>query len=288
MPTRAIERARPLLGTTVSIRVDCATEEDAHRAIDAAFAAVSRVHALMSFHEAGSDLSRLHSAPPGERVIVDAQTAYVLGEALALAEMTDGAFDVTVAAELVAWGLLPAPSGQAMPSVGACWKDIALDEGCGVRLRRPLWIDLGGIAKGYAVDRAIDALQSHDVQHACVNAGGDLRTLGDGPHFVAIASDEVEPSHRAVLEIGEASVATSSGRAFQATGTGPHVNGKRRTGMGLTASVTVVAAHCMHADALTKVVMAMGERSVDILGQFNAVAHVQDATGHWTQVGTSV
>ncbi|WP_266170065.1 FAD:protein FMN transferase [Dyella subtropica] len=286
-PTQTIERARPLLGTTVSVRVEGADETRAHRAIDAAFAAVERVHSLMSFHDAGSDLSRLHAAQSGERVIVDAQTAEVLHEALRLSELSDGTFDVTVAEQLVAWGLLPTPRSSQLPATGASWRDIDIDADNGVRLQRPLWIDLGGIAKGYAVDRAIDALRAHGIEHACVNAGGDLRTLGEGPHLIAIATDESAPSHHPILELGEASVATSSGRAFSGAGVGPHIDGQHRAGIGLSQSVTVVAEHCMHADALTKIVMAMGMRSADVLQHFDAVAYLQDASGHWTSIGAS-
>jgi FAD:protein FMN transferase len=282
-----IERARPLLGTTVSVRVECPDATAAHHAIDAAFAAIGHVHARMSFHEADSDLSRIHAAGPGQRVVVDAQTAEVLRAALLLSAHTQGAFDVTVAAKLVAWGLLPAPHCDAAPVLGANWTDIDIDDEHGVRLRRPLWIDLGGIAKGYAVDLAIDALRAHGITHACVNAGGDLRTLGKGPHFIAIATDERHPSAYPVLELGEASVASSSGRAFSTVGRGPHVHGRRRSSMGLTQSITVVAEKCMYADALTKVVMAMGMRSADLLGQFDAVAYLQDSTGDWTLIGAS-
>jgi thiamine biosynthesis lipoprotein len=280
-----IERARPLLGTTVSIRVEDADEAGAHRAIDAAFAAMTHVHARMSFHEADSDLSRIHAAAPGQRVTVDAQTGEVLREALMLSEHTDGAFDVTVAAQLVAWGMLPAPNDDAALVEGANWKDIDIDDEDGVRLRRALWIDLGGIAKGHAVDRAIDALCAQGIRHACINAGGDLRTLGEGPHYVAIATAQRHPSRCPVLELGEASVASSSGRASSAAGKGPHVHGRRRTSMGLTQSVTVVARHCMRADALTKVVMALGMQSTDLLRHLDAVAYLQDATGDWTQIG---
>ncbi len=286
-PIKKIERARPLLGTTASIRVECVDEALAHRAIDAAFAAMARVHTLMSFHEVGSDLSRVHAAAPGERVVVDAQTAEVLREALQLSERSDGAFDITIADQLVSRGLLPAPKSQTMPNTAASWRDIAVDDSHGVHLRRPLWIDLGGIAKGFAVDRAIEALRANGISHACVNAGGDLRTLGQGPHLIAIATDEWQPSHYPVLELGEASVASSSGRAFAATGAGPHLDGRHRTSIGLAQSVTVVAEHCIHADALTKVVMAMGTHSADLLRHFNAVAYLQDATGHWLAIGNT-
>ncbi|MFC5742631.1 FAD:protein FMN transferase [Dyella tabacisoli] len=289
MPINTIERARPLLGTTVTIRVQAADAALAHDAISAAFADIARVHTLMSFHEPDSDLTRLHSAPVGARVIVDAQTAHVLRAALALSALSDGVFDVTVAAQLVAWDLLPPPPGAIWPTPGAGWRDIHIDDDNGVRLGQPLWVDLGGIAKGYAVDCAIDRLRAHGIEHACVNAGGDLRTLGEGPHIIAIDTGETAPSHRPLLELGEAAVATSSGRAHVTDDhrASPHVHGLTRSSIGRHDCVTVVAPQCMHADALTKLVMARGAASVDLLEHFGAAAYCQDAHGNWSALGQS-
>lgn len=280
-----IERARPLLGTTVTIRLEGGDEAGAHAAIDAAFNAVARVHALMSFHESDSDISRLHAAGPGQSVLVDEQTAKVLREARRLSALSDGVFDVTIGSRMVNCGLLPMPAAAIQPAPDACWEDIELDDAGNVLLRRAAWIDLGGIAKGYAVDCAIETLRAHGMSRGSVNAGGDLRTLGDGPHRIAIATDETNPSHVPVLEIGEAAVATSSGRAYAAQGSGPHVNGRRQSDTGLDNVATVVAPHCIHADALTKVVLALGEASAPILRQYEAIAYLQHADGHWTSFG---
>jgi thiamine biosynthesis lipoprotein len=287
-PSNEVERARPLLGTTVSIRVTGMTEAIAHAAITEAFAAVERIHALMSFHEAGSDLSRLHAAAPGARVQLDAQTAHVLTEARRLSQLTHGVFDVTIGSRLVAKGLLPAPAAHHPPHPDANWEDIEIDEHGGARLRRAAWIDLGGIAKGYAVDCAIDVLRSHGVVHGCVNAGGDLRTLGDGPHRVAIATDEVDFTHIPVLEVGETAIATSSGRSCATADVAPHIHGRTRAEVSHRQVATVVAPHCIHADALTKVVLALGSESAPVLQQFDAVAYLQNQAGQWTGIGTSV
>lgn len=277
-----------MLGTTVNIRVTGMTEAIAHTAITEAFAAVERVHALMSFHEADSDLSRLHAAAPGERVQLDAQTAHVLMEARRLSQLSHGVFDVTIGSRMVAKGLLPAPGVHHPPCSDANWEDIEIDEQGGARLRRAAWIDLGGIAKGYAVDRAIDVLRSHGVTHGCVNAGGDLRTLGAGPHRIAIATDEADVTHIPVLEVGEVAVATSSGRAHATPDVAPHIHGRTRDEVNHCQVATVVAPHCIHADALTKVVLALGSESAPMLQQFDAVAYLQNQTGQWTGIGTAL
>ncbi len=281
--SRTLERARPLLGTTVSIRVAADGDEiAAHRAIDAAFASVAQVHARMSFHEAGSDLSRLHRAPVGEWVTIDPHTAAVLRAALAFSARSDGAFDVTVGSALAARGLLPTPAG-ATPDPGADWRDVELDDASPrVRRRRALWIDLGGIAKGYAVDCAIGSLRAHGIAQACVNAGGDLRLLGAGLHRVAIDTGEYAPAHCPVLEVEAAAVATSSGRGIE--GDGPHLHGRTRHATGMQASVSVVATQCMAADALTKIVLADGAASAALLRELDATAYLH-ADDHWSVLG---
>lgn len=286
-PSSTLERARPLLGTTVAIRVETADAAAGHRAIDAAFAAVARVHRLMSFHEAQSDLSRIHRTPPGTRVEIDPQTAEVLRSALAFSAWSDGAFDITIAGQLVAQGLLPAPPSSAALSTDACWRDITLDDECGVALQRPLWIDLGGIAKGYAVDCAIACLRARGIRNACVNAGGDLRMLGEGSHRVAIDTGEHTLATQPVLEIGEAAVATSTSRAYANEGRSAHVHGRTRASIGMQACVSVVAKTCMQADALTKIVLACDADSVPLLQRLNATAYIHNARDQWSVLGAA-
>ena len=188
--TASLQRARPLLGTLVEMRVEAPDGACARAAVEAAFAEISAVHARMSFHEAGSDLSRLHAARVGTQVEIDARTSEVLRCALDLAARSQGRFDPTIAGRLVAQEFLPPPRSPFLPDVRASWRDVELTDG-GVRLHRPLWLDLGGIAKGYAVDRAVGVLLAHGATQALVNAGGDLRVAGAREEIVHL------PGHRA-------------------------------------------------------------------------------------------
>lgn len=150
-----IRRARPLLGTMVEIG---AAGGNTASAIDAAFDEIAAVHRLMSFHEGLSDVSRLNRAPLGTPLQVDPQTYEVLSWAERMSMLSDGVFDITVGARLVAAGSLPAPAAQ-WPSDEATFRDVWLLPDYRVALRRRVWIDLGGIAKGYAVDRALESLK---------------------------------------------------------------------------------------------------------------------------------
>lgn len=256
-----VRRARPLLGTRVDIGVAGLDMPAAHAAIDAAFAAIAEVHRLMSFHEPDSDLARLHREASRRIVTVHRHTASVLRMALTLSRESDGRFDVSVGRRLVEAGLLPAPIGVAPPDPAADWRDIALLEDGRVRFRRPLWIDLGGIAKGYAVDRAIEVLRAAGATQACVNAGGDLRVIGPQPETVAIRLDAGDAGGTAPhVELQNAALASSCGhtlrRTCAGTPTGPHLSGAHGACIDTDLTAVVVAPEAMVADALTKIVLA--------------------------------
>ncbi len=284
----AIERAQPWLGTLVHIRVQGMAERGAHRAIDSAFQEIATVHRLMSFHESESDLSRLNRARAGEPIQVHPYTCDVLRHAAKVAAASNGCFDVTVGAELVEWQLLPRLDAPQLRA-GGSWEDIALLLGNRVVLRRPLCIDLGGIAKGYAVDRATDCLVALGATQTVVNAGGDIRVHGPQPELVQL-SPAAPQADIPVLELRNGSVASSSGhiqrRLHRGRLYGPHVDGVHRAPSASDRFVSVTAARCITADALTKVVMAQGHQSQPVLRRFHASAYFHEPGQPWQQLET--
>jgi len=278
-------RAQPHLGTFVEISVGGFEPAEANAAIDRGFAAVAEIHRLMSFHEAGSDVSRLNREAAKHAVDVHPHTFAVLRHAQEFSAASDGAFDITVAPNLVAWGYLPHPDAPE-PDSKASWRDIELDNGR-VKFRRPLWIDLGGIAKGYAVDAAIAAMALSPAIQCCVNAGGDLRITGPEAEPVRLRlAMPVDPIPVVTLQDG--SLASSSGRENMREVAGqpviPHVNGRSRAAAPHDVFVSVAAPLCVAADALTKVVLACGDASESILGNWGATAYIYDYRG-WTTLG---
>ncbi len=282
-------RATPLLGTLVSIEVSGVETPLARAAMDRGFDAVARVHGLMSFHEPGSDVDRLNRAAATTEVIVDPATFDVLALARDLAAATAGAFDVTTAGRLVDWGFLPAPAGATTPDPLADWRDVELLEGSRVRFRRPLWLDLGGIAKGWAVDAALAAMALPAEASAVVNAGGDLRTAGPGTRRVLLRVPGHPEAEVPALELAAAAVASSTGagtRRRLGTGwVGPHVDGRTREAAPTEVFAAVVAEHCAVADALTKVVLAVGGAAQATLRRFGATAYRYDPTEGWSTLG---
>jgi len=280
MPMRQIARARPLLGTIVAMRVAGLDEREALDAIERAFSEVATIHRCMTFHERDSDLSRLHRAA-GEPVEVDERTYDVLKQALTISAESDGLFDPCVASELVAWNHLPEPECVLAADPRADWRDIELLDACRVRFKRALWIDLGGIAKGYAVDRALRILRDSGAHTGSVNAGGDLARFGVGTESVLI--DPGVAGAEVAIDLDGRAVATSRG-AGQSRGV--HVHGRRRRAIGARSSVSVVADTCCIADALTKVMLADRRTGTCLLNRYRAHAFVFGPARGWQAYGT--
>jgi FAD:protein FMN transferase len=288
---RIVQRARPLLGTLVAIRVEGLNPSRALAAIDAAFAEVEAVHRRMSFHERASDLARLHAAEPGETVSIDTRTHAVLTCARHIAELSDGCFDPTIAARQVALGRLPRPTGGRAPDPGATWRDIELLSGNRVRLHRPLWLDLGGIAKGYAVDRAIELLVRAGAAHAIVNAGGDLRVAGTREEMIHLRGASRKGTVGAV-SITDAALASSTSaldrRRVSRGWAGTHLHGRSKIPIATFSSASVIAPTCMVADALTKVVLAASPSvSQRALAACNAQAATHSDRHGWRALGAA-
>jgi thiamine biosynthesis lipoprotein len=260
-----IRRARPLLGTLVEVTVLAASESIGHAAAEEAFRAVARVHRLMSFHDRHSDVGRLNRRAWRGAVRVHPWTWALLQEVQRVSRSSRGLFDITVGAQLVRWHLLPRARGAPAPDGLAGAGDVLLLPGHRVRFRRRLMIDLGGIAKGFAVDRAIDALRRAGASAGVVNAGGDLRVWGPVSHEVHVRHPHSPGELVALAQLRNAAVATSAVYFSRArTNRGP-VSALTYPGSSKpclrAASASVAADRCVRADAWTKVLL-LGGRAV--------------------------
>src|SRR5262245_17938531 len=177
-----IRRCRPLLGTLVEIAALGRNAVQLERAIDAAFGNVAKVQRLMSYYDPRSDVSLMNREAFPRSVIVHPWTWRVLQAAQQFARDSNGTFSVTIAPILAGWRYLPRQRYRA--DATATWRDIFLRKNCRVFFRRQLTVDLGGIAKGFAVDRAIEVLKHNGVRAGLVNAGGDLRVFGSASQLV--------------------------------------------------------------------------------------------------------
>jgi FAD:protein FMN transferase len=273
-------RARPLLGTFVEIEVAGAAEASMARAVEAAFEAIADVHRLMSFHEADSDVSRLNREAYHRPTAVHAWTFRVLETAADLNRRSNGTFDIALAPTLQRLGLLPQTTGAFPAAGGAVSRDaIELLDGHAVRFRRAdVAIDLGGIAKGFAVDRALEILRRFDIPCGIVNAGGDLATFGTNPCTVAIRKPRNPDRIICNVEIANQALASSARRfdPFHANDTTSSAVIDPVTEQPAQAvdGVSVCAPSCTIADALTKLVMICGTDAGELLEHYDAAALV--------------
>ncbi len=282
-PACSARRAELWLGTLVEIAAHAPSPCALDAGIAAAFNAIARIHHALSGHDASSELSRINRQAADALQPVSTDLRTVLSCALDLAARSHGSFDPTVGGRVAALGFLPRHTAT---HGDATWRDVELGPD-GVRFRRPLTLDFGGIAKGYAVDCAIAALREHGATTGRVNAGGDLRLFGSGHEPVHVRTGGPQGILVPLVDIGDGAVATS------AYGGNRHRNSARRwttplvdPRVGLpvmsTRTVSVIAATCMLADALTKVVALRGRAADGVLREYDARATVlSPAAGRW-------
>jgi thiamine biosynthesis lipoprotein len=235
----------------------------------------------MSFHEPDSDVTRLNRHAHTRAIEVDRRTHAVLARAQDLSRASNGLFDCTIGQRMMALGALPRTAGVG-GHAAATWRDVTLLPGNRVRFRRPLALDLGGIAKGFAVDQAIEALARLGAEAACVNAGGDLRVFGDRDWPIALRRPDAPGEFVSLPPIRNRALATTADSFAPHGAIVDPASGESRSS---PRSVSVLAPTCMDADALTKVVWLEERLPVDLLEKMDAYAIV---LGPATEISESV
>jgi len=271
-----VSRARPLLGTLVEISA-WGSPDAARMAVASAFAAIERAQELMSAHDPRSDVSRMNRGAHERPIRVHRWTAQVLRFALRLQRDSRGAFDCGIGFHLESAGFLPAGTAAAQADEArADEHTVRVEASNVVRFTRPLCLDLGGIAKGYAVDRAIAALRRAGVSRGVVNAGGDLRAFGCRGFPVLVREPRNCGRLVRLLTLRDGAVATSAGyyssRSVDGKQVMPILDRTRARFLPARTSVTVAAPSCVLADALTKVAAIRGAAAAPLLRSHAACA----------------
>lgn len=275
-----LRRSRIIMGTVVEITVLGKTAEEASAAIDEAFAEMARIEALMTPHDPASDVARLSGAVSALEVSAETAEVVALGEKVAAA--SDGAFDMALGRLKALWGVegeaprVPTPAAIAAALEGTGVGDLTLKGKTITKGSPDLAVDLGGIAKGYAVDRAAAVLRGAGVKSAAINAGGDIRLLGDRkgrPWRIGIQHPREGDKLLATLSLGPTAVVTSGDyeRYFEVGGVRYHHLFDPATGYPARRcqSVTVVADSAALADALATAAFVLGpEGGLRLLDKF--------------------
>lgn len=262
MSNFTVRRAKPILGTIVEIGAVGANQEYLQLAVSQAFESIYRVEKLMSYFDQNSDVSCLNHRAWLQPLQVHAWTYAVIEFAKQLSSLSYGLFDISKVR--TTHNTVPGKT-----SFKGSYFDIQLLGDNYVAFANPITIDLGGIAKGFAVDKAIDVLEEYKIESATVNAGGDMRVIGVKPITVCIR-DPIEPRRDfKQVELHNAALATSANYYRRNNDRKGIINPLTAQSWLADASVTVVARECMVADALTKIVALNpcgAQRILDIYG----------------------
>lgn len=284
-PAGWLHREEPIMGTRITVELWSPDPAAGEAAIDAVMAEMHRVDRLMSHYKPESQLSQINARAAQEPVKVDREFFDLIQRSLEFSKLTDGAFDITYASVGYLYDYRKhvkpdtAQIEKALPSVD--WRSLVLDERAStVRFARPgMRIDLGGFAKGYAVDRGIEILEARGIRHASVTAGGDTRIIGDRfgrPWIVGIRHPD--DADRVILRIPLSDVAFSTSgdyeRYFDEDGVRYHHIIDPRTGRSASKvrSATIIAPTATQSDGLSKTAFVLGpEKALGILARIPGV-----------------
>ncbi|HAO92705.1 MAG: hypothetical protein A2X93_00935 [Deltaproteobacteria bacterium GWC2_56_8] len=290
--------SRAMMGTIVQVTIMEGPEDNSDRAAETAFTEIQRLEGLLSAYKTDSDVARI-SKNAGESVRVSPDTIEVLKTAVLVAELSGGAFDPTVGVLGKAWGYsgekgvvpLREEIGKLLPLVD--YREIEVEEAASkARLKRKgMYLNLGGVAKGYIVNKAVEALKREGVERGIIHAGGDMVVFQKGekePFSIGIQ----HPREKRLLgkvRVYNGAVATSGDyeRFFEINGKRYHHILNPKTGLPAegTRSATIIAKDPTLADALSTAVFVMGpEKGMELIERLPDVEGViVDSSGSVTK-----
>jgi FAD:protein FMN transferase len=291
-------QTRPAMGSSFDVYLYAESDARAAETFELVFDEVERIEAALSNYRTTSELSRINAAAAAGPVVTDTEVFGLLQRALDYCRRTDGAFDVTVGRLMRAWGFFRGrgryPSGDELARARreTGWRRVALDPATrSVRFLGSVELDLGGIAKGYAVDRVAELLEENGVSAALVGSGSSsMYALGAPPGTPGWRVHVPDPTDRsrslATVTLRDQSIATSGSyeKFFRLDGRAYCHVMDPRTGVPVEgmAQVTVIAPKATDSDALSTALFVLGpEAGEHVLGERPdaAALFVTDAAG---------
>lgn len=277
--------SRELMGTRVSIELWSENAEAGRNAIEAVMAEMQRLDMMMNPWNPASELSRVNREASSSPVVTTPEIMSVLERAQHYSRLSAGAFDISFASvgQYYDYRTGEAPDKEQLTRErgNIDFRAIVLDADAGsvAITRHGLQIDLGGIAKGYAVDRGIDILQRQGIVAAVITAGGDSRILGDlgdRPRTIGIRHPRREGEYVAMIPLADTAISTSGDyeRFFMRGEVRFHHILDPDTGRSAQGvqSATVLAPLAIDTDALSTTTFVLGvERGLELINRLEGV-----------------
>ncbi|MGD8351236.1 MAG: FAD:protein FMN transferase [Gammaproteobacteria bacterium] len=258
-----------LMGTRITIDLWQDDAAEAARCGERIVAEMQRIEALMSTYRDDSEITRINNDAAAEWVDISSEMAHLIERSIYFSKLSGGVFDITYASIGYAYDyrahVQPSDATVAEKLPAIDYRHIELD-GNRIRFARPgVRIDLGGIAKGYAVDRSIGIARDCGISRAMISAGGDSRIIGDRggrPWMIGIRNPRDESGIALRLPLSDSAISTSGDyeRFFIADGKRVHHIIDPQTGRSAEASwsASVIGPDAMTTDALSTTIFIMG------------------------------
>jgi len=260
-----------MMGTEVSVYLWSDEPDLGRQALEEVFAEAERINRLMSTYLDGSEISEINRLAAEQPVVAGEELFRLIQRSLDISELTHGAFDITYESVGQHYDFRerqrPDVDTVEAEKENIDYRYIELDEASSsvTFLKDGVRINLGGIAKGYVVERGVNILRGLGIQHAIVTAGGDSRLLGDRrgrPWMVGIRDPREEGEVAISVPLADEAISTSGDyeRFFDEDGVRYHHIIRPSTGLpaGGVHSATVFGPDAVFTDALSTSVFVMG------------------------------
>jgi len=294
-----VKRTQMHMGTLVAITAVGATKEEAHVSIETGFHEIKRLEQLLSTWISTSELSQVNAAAGQRQIVVSRETLDLISRSIEIAGLTDGGFNIAIGPAVEAWNVT---ARQRIPSHAELqalkplvdWSTIQIDRlASTIFLPKPgMRIDVGGIGKGYAADRAVDVMRKAGARGGVVALSGDIKTFGDLPGMkgfpVGIRHPRQEGTLIATMDLKNEAISTAGDyeRYFEQDGIRYHhiLDPQSLQPARKCQSVTVIAAEGTVADGLDTGIFVLGpEKGMALVEQLPDVeAVIIDDQGRMT------
>jgi len=274
-----------IMGTRITVEVWADTPQQGNQSIDTVLTELRRIDAAMSTYKPNSEVSQVNAKAAQQPVRISAELFNLINQSLEFSRLTQGAFDITYASVGFKYDFIhrtapdQATVNALLPAIN--YRHLKLDaKQQTITFTHPaVRIDLGGIAKGYAVDRAVQILRQQGITHAFISAGGDSYVLGDRqgrPWIVGIRDPDDASKVIAKLPLSNVAFSTSGDyeRYFDDNGTRIHhiINPSSGRPASKVRSATIIAGSAIQTDGLSKTAFVLGaEAALKIYSQLPGV-----------------
>ena len=290
-----LKEKQAIMGTEITVEIWHDENKNALQCVDNVFKEMWRIDALMSPFKENSELTKVNNMAKHQPVVISIELFDLLKKSIKFSELSKGAFDITFSSIGYLYdyreGIQPTDEMINKNLAAINYRHIQLNtEEHSVRFKRQgVRIDLGGIAKGYAVDNAIEILKRCGTEYGLVTAGGDSRILGDKkgrPWMMGIRHPRNKKQVAVVLPLSNTAISTSGDYERYFIKDGQRIHHIINPGTGKSAdkiwSATVIADDALTSDALSTTLFVLGaEKGLELINKLEGIdAVIIDVSGN--------